>query len=300
MQNDYQRNGNYNTASNPSGRWSDRTRRVVYVGKLSLEKGVHCLIAALPEIVAECPDTHLSLIGEGVARESLEKMVKALGRGEMSAAARALAEVPAAPQEQPWLTPATLFWERVDKAAYQDTARAADLANRVTFVGYLSHPTMAGVLPAAEVLVIPSLVKEAFPLVSLEALACGVLPVGPYHGGLMPILDEIAAELGPLGNLIRLDPRPEAFIADLIDKVSRLLQYLATPGIRQQVVRRCRSIAVRKYDWRHIVSRLEQVYCEVSTANHNPSIAEERALSLTGWWVRDLSTDATDFPTRAV
>ncbi|MFQ5854654.1 MAG: glycosyltransferase family 4 protein [Anaerolineae bacterium] len=241
---------------------------MVYVGKLSLDKGVHCLIAALPEIAAWVPDVHLLVIGEGVAWSPLEKMVAALDRGDLEAAAQALAEAPTAPQEQSWLAPVTLFWEHVDEAAYRAAARAACLGGRVTFAGHLPHADVARVLPAAEVLVIPSLVKEAFPLVSLEALACGVPPVGPYHGGLMPILDEIATALDPWGNLIRVDPRPEAFVADLAARVSRLLHHLSAPDIRDQTARRCRTIAVRNYDWDRVVKELEQVYREVLTLTH--------------------------------
>jgi glycosyltransferase involved in cell wall biosynthesis len=226
-----------------------------------LEKGVHCLIAALPEIAARASDVQLLAIGDGVARESLQTMVAALGRGDLSTVVRALAEVSTAPQEQPWLMPVTRFWEQVDQADY--LVHAADLADRVQFTGYLPHEAIAAVLPQAHLLVIPSLVKEAFPLVSVEALACGVLPVGTYHGGLVPVLDEIAAVLQLPEDLIRIAPQPETFVAELAEKVVGALEYLAAPGVRKQVARRCRALAVEKYDWDRVVDRLERVYVEV-------------------------------------
>lgn len=236
---------------------------VAYVGKLSLDKGVHCLIAALPAIVVQVPNVHLLLVGEGVAAASMSKMLLALEQGDLDAAAGALAQAAVSPQERPWMDPVTLFWTRVDQADYLAAARTADLTGRVVFAGYLFHEALAQVLPAVDLVVIPSLVKEAFPLVSLEALACGVLPVGPYWGGLMPILDEVAAVVEPLANLIRLDPRPEAFVADLADKVPRILQLLAVPGLREYVASKCRNLAVGRYEWDQVVEQLEQAYREV-------------------------------------
>ena len=237
-------------------------RLIAYVGKLSLEKGVHCLLTALPVVVARVPTVHLLVIGDGVAREPLEAMVTALSQGDFRNAARILTQTPTAPQEQPWLDPVIRFWEQVDRAEYLQ--EAVGLPEKVKFAGYLPHEVIAEILPDAELLVIPSLVKEAFPLVSLEALACGVLPMGTYHGGLMPVLDEIAATLKLSRNLIRVDRRPERMVADLAHKIVRLLQYLSAPGVQEQVACRCRALAIKKYDWERIVDRLEQVYAEAA------------------------------------
>jgi len=237
-------------------------RLIAYVGKLSLEKGIHCLIAALPVIAARVPEVHLLVIGDGVARKPLEEMIAALSRGDFHNAARILAQTPTAPQEQSWLVPVSRFWEQVNEAEYLQ--EAVGLPQRVRFTGYLTHEAIAEVLPDAELLVIPSLVKEAFPLVSVEALACGVLPLGTYQGGLMPVLDEIAAALKLPGDLIQVDPRPETFVTDLADKIVRLLQHLTAPEVRERVACRCRALAIEKYDWERIVDRLERVYAEVS------------------------------------
>ncbi len=236
---------------------------ITYIGQLSLDKGVHCLIAALPAIAARVPGAHLLIIGEGVAQEALQKMVAALEEGDLHAATQALSQTAVILRGESWLTPVIRFWEHIDEAAYLTAARSTGLIRRVTFTGHLPHDTVARVLPEAELLVIPSLVKEAFPLVSVEALACGVLPLGPYQGGLMPLLDELTTILGLPDDLIRVDPRPETFVADLADKVVRLLRYLATPGIREQVTYQCRTLAVQKYDWERVVDQLERVYHEV-------------------------------------
>jgi len=116
---------------------------VAYVGKLSLDKGVHCLVAALPAIARRVPDVRLLLIGEGVAQASLSKMVVALEQGDLDGAAGALADALVAPQEQPWMDPVTLFWADVDAVAYLAAARVAELTKRVVFAGYLPHDALA-------------------------------------------------------------------------------------------------------------------------------------------------------------
>ncbi|RME81922.1 MAG: glycosyltransferase [Caldilineae bacterium] len=237
-------------------------RTIAYLGKLSLEKGIHCLIAALPLVSARVPDAHLLVIGGGVARESLEDMVAALGRGDLAGAAEFLARAPTASQRPGWLRPLTRFWEQVDRPAYLE--QAASLPRRVEFTGFVPHPHLAEVLSRAEMLVIPSLVKEAFPLVSLEALACGVLPMGTYQGGLVPVLDHISETLKLPIDLIKVDSREEVFVRDLGLKVAGLLEYL-TPEIRTQVASRCRELALQ-FDWKHVVARLEKLCVQATEA----------------------------------
>lgn len=52
--------------------------RLVWVGRMSLEKGLKYLLDAMPEIVAEHPDTKLTLVGDGPLRDELVARVEAL------------------------------------------------------------------------------------------------------------------------------------------------------------------------------------------------------------------------------
>ena len=64
--------------------------------------------------------------------------------------------------------------------------------DRVIFTGYLTHRELRYLFPCCDAAVFPSLVKEAGPLVFLEALASGAFPLGTYFGGMKASIDSVA------------------------------------------------------------------------------------------------------------
>jgi len=241
------------SASPPSG------PVVAYVGRLALEKGVHVLLAAFPMLAELVPGVRLVVMGEGAAGSHLERMVTDLGLGDLDAAKGAL-ERATAPHEPEWAAPVLRFWRQVDSRAYLDAARASCVGERVIFTGSLPSEEVSRRLARAEVLVVPSLIKEAFPLVVLEALACGVPPMAPARGGLGAVLEEIADDLGPLAGLLSLDADPDAMVRAIAPAIARLLDLVGVPARRAEVRRACRRAAVSRYSWEHVVDRLESVY----------------------------------------
>ena len=235
---------------------------IAYSGKLSLEKGVHCLLAAMPMVAKRVPGAKLVLMGSGVADAYFKAMLAALEAGDVEEAARNMEAAAIDPWEQEWTAQVRSYWGQ-QQSAYLDAARCVGLESRVQFAGLLPLKGIAERLPTMDVQVIPSIVKEAFPLVSLEALASGVPPLGPYRGGLAPILDQAAEALGSLGFLLKVDPRPDVYVADLEEKLSALLLELDKTGIRERVSQQCRELAVGSYDWDRVVDRLADVYTEI-------------------------------------
>jgi len=236
-----------------------RERWIAFVGKLSLEKGVHCLIAATPEITAQVPNAHFLLIGDGVARAHLVAMRDALSEGDLDAAGEAMRRAAETSPESyaEWVAE---YWASLDLQAYCDQARLADLKRRIIFTGYQTAPEVAQLVSHADLVVIPSLIKEAFPLVSVEALSSGLMFVAPYDGGLAPVLDRVAAELGPTGSLARITYSPTRMIPEMIDHVSALLYLTEDDAERAKLAKMCRDFALKHYDWTNIVSRIESVY----------------------------------------
>ncbi len=78
---------------------------------------------------------------------------------------------------------------------YVDAARG--VAASVEFIGRLEHDEVAGLLPAAEALVMPSTFPEAFGMVAAEAAACGALPVSAAHSGMLEVSRQLSAALPP-------------------------------------------------------------------------------------------------------
>ncbi|RMF31453.1 MAG: glycosyltransferase [Chloroflexi bacterium] len=248
-----------------------RTSWIAYVGKISLDKGVHLLIAAMPEIVAQVPSAHLLLIGDGVVRPHMERMVTALDRGDLDGAARAIAASEGVPYPNRYIRYLSEFWASLNLDLYRQRAQQAGLTRRILFVGAQAPPDVAQLLRLADLGVVPSLVKEAFPLVSIEALSSGLLPVAPYTGGLRPILDQITLELGPIGRLARLDPSPERMGLELVERIPFLLDCVADPSQRAWISDRCRRIAER-YDWQRVTREIEQVYRGIVERRGSPMV----------------------------
>ncbi len=62
----------------------------------------------------------------------------------------------------------------------QEMTQALNLSDKVQFMGAMED--MAAILPQADILLLPSL-HESFGLVTLEAIACGVVPIATSRGG---------------------------------------------------------------------------------------------------------------------
>ena len=237
--------------------WS-KEKVIIYFGQLSLEKGVHCLIAAMPEILARSPQVRLLIVGDGVSREYLELFAAALDGGNVELARRALTAA-----DGEFAEPVLSFFDALDLEDYRRKAWEADLRRAIVFTGYLTRKELARLLPCAELSVIPSLVREAFPLVFVESLACGVLPVAPRFGGLAPALDELTRELGSLGEMAGVG-YGEGMIPDLAKRIPTLLSRLGEEGVKEKVSRLCRELAVHKYDWKRVGSQIEGL-CTLAT-----------------------------------
>jgi glycosyltransferase involved in cell wall biosynthesis len=80
----------------PNSPWLGRNEpsslRAAFVGRLAIEKGLDALVDAWPLVLAERPNAHLTLIGEGPERASLESRISRLGLGGSVKLAGALGE----------------------------------------------------------------------------------------------------------------------------------------------------------------------------------------------------------------
>jgi glycosyltransferase involved in cell wall biosynthesis len=151
------------------------------------------------------------------------------------------------------------YFAQIDMGEYLAQARGK-IAERVIFTGHLPPFALTKLLPCAEICIVPSIVKEAFPLVTIEALSSGVVPVAAYFSGLVPILQETASRIPSIGEFIKLNHDSDKMVEDIAHKVTRLLHELAEPGVARQVSQDCRRIAAPKYGWENVTSRLEQLY----------------------------------------
>jgi glycosyltransferase involved in cell wall biosynthesis len=200
-------------------------RDLLFVGRISPEKGVHVLLDAFAKIAARRFDTRLVLVGpmaptprDFLVSLSDDPLVRDLDRlyrgGGYEAAVRALAGGP--------------------------------LAGRVELRGAVPQDELPAVYRSAAVLVNPSL-SESFGMSLVEAMACGVPVVATRVGGMPEIVDD-----GRTGRLV--PPGDPAALADALDAL--LADEPARRALGQAGLRRARE----RFAWDRIAAGLQQAY----------------------------------------
>jgi glycosyltransferase involved in cell wall biosynthesis len=227
---------------------------LLYVGRLISAKGVQEVIAALPLLLERTPELRLVVVGHGPLREPLEAMLWALEHGERELfgeivrRGRALEGDPEGEGGSEQLTKVARFLEMLAASgeldAYFEAGRRHVRRDRVIFTGYLTHRELRHLFPCCDAAVFPSLVREAGPLVFLEALASGAFPLGTYFGGMKASIDSVAEALPPdVAEVMKLSPEADRTVADIIRHVPLALQM----GERFKDV--LFRVARDRYDW---------------------------------------------------
>ncbi|HFD14976.1 MAG TPA: glycosyltransferase family 1 protein [Rhodospirillales bacterium] len=205
-------------------------RRIVFVGRLAPEKGVHLLIEAFARIADRFPDATLDLVGP--AEFSPPEFVDPWRR-------------------DPLLRPLAPFLTRPGSYGEELRRRAASLGDRVRFRGAVDNARLPSLLAGAAVLVMPSLWEEPFGIPVIEAMAAG-LPVVASDAGAFP--ETVAHDRTGL-----LVSRGDSeALAAALDRL------LADPELRRRFGVAGRTRARELFTWNHLVVRLEVIYREAA------------------------------------
>ena len=202
--------------------WAVGDERVLFVGKLLVNKGVDLLAAAWPLIHRERRATgakapRLLFVGFGAFEPGLRALVEALGRGDLDGA-REVAErgreyEGADPQGLEILT----RFLADPPPGYAEAAR--ETAGSVLIGGRLEHDEVAAVMPVADAFSMPSTFPEAFGMVPAESAACGVPPVSADHSGMREVARLLADAVDPdLASLLSFEVGPAA-VAELAQRL---------------------------------------------------------------------------------
>jgi len=213
-------------------------RKIVFIGRISPEKGVHVLIQAFGRIAAEYPDVTLDLVGpDEINPPSLVV---------------SLTEDPLVHELLPWYSTAAY-------RAALDKFITPDIRSRVHFLGNLKHGGgLAETYSSGDVCVIPSVWEEPFGIPVIEAMACGV-PVIATRGGAFPEI----VEHEKTGLLVE-----RGSVDDLAGGLRRLL---ADGRLRCQLGRAARKRAVDCFSWDQSATTALQCYRSVPGRSHFPS-----------------------------
>jgi len=199
----------------------DSSKRLLYVGRISPEKGIHTLLEAFEKVVQRHPDAYLDLIGSKL--ELPLDFLLSLSDDQRVAQLRR-------------------FYHGNGGGTYfshlQDYLTSSDLANRVRFRGSIPHRELRSHYNSADVLINPSL-SEAFGISLIEAMACEVPAVATRVGGMTEIVDN-----NRTGRLVGAD--------DADSLASTIVSLLSDAGRRKSMGMEGRKRAVELFSWDRI------------------------------------------------
>jgi len=222
-----------------------RSPTVGYVGKFIVSKGVHNLLGALGLTTTEA--LNVTIVGYGGFERGLHEIASALRTNDPELL-ETLAVRGDGSQELKHLL------RFIDEGRADGTyfSRAGKVT--LTWPGRLEHPELSHVFPSFDVLVVPSVLAEAFGMVAAEAAACGVLPIVPNHSGIGEAGRAIEEAIGAPG-LLTYDPEePIEGIARCIDAVFAL-----DPGESARMRAAAVELSHERWSWKVVADRLLQL-----------------------------------------
>ena len=200
-------------------------KTILFVGRISPEKGIHLLIGAFQKIAERFDDVKLLIVGpdaptpaEFLVDLSVDSVVKDLQR----------------------------FY---GAETYGNTLRKQVpdyLADRVSFAGAVSHAELRDLYRNAAVLVNPSL-SESFGMSVIEAMACGCPVVVARTGGMKSVVRH------EVNGLVVSPSDSDALAAS----VSRLL---ADPVLARRLAAAGRMHTVELYDWTKVAAQTLELH----------------------------------------
>jgi N-acetyl-alpha-D-glucosaminyl L-malate synthase BshA len=126
-------------------------------------------------------------------------------------------------------------------------ARQLKVHQHVSFLGKRNH--VEQLIPLAHVALMPSEL-EAFGLVALEAMACGVVPVATRVGGVPELVtDGVDGFLEPMG--------------DIHAQAARVVELLRDEQLHSRMAKAGRQAAVERFSTEQVISQYEKYYDEV-------------------------------------
>jgi glycosyltransferase involved in cell wall biosynthesis len=228
----------------PVARAHERERgplRLLYVGRIAPDKGVHLLMEAFDRLTREGLSLELTLIGKpGLMPYDL--LSRLLGGDP-----RALAAVSEfyGHSLRSWLVKEVLGQHR----SYGGALRARlspQAAARVRFRGTVPLAELIRAYRAADLLVLPSIWQESYGLPVAEAMACGVPVLASASGGVPELIED-----GVTGRLV---PRLET------DALVGALRELAADAVRLRAMGHAARARAQRLTWSSSAERLERLY----------------------------------------
>lgn len=199
--------------------------KILFVGRITPEKGVHILLEAFKQIAPRHPQLEMELVGSfgSLPREQLVGMSKTDQIRQL---------------EQ--------FYSGPDYRTHLQGILPPELQDRVRYIGNIPYAKTIGYYQHADILVNPAL-SEPFGRSLIEGSACGAPIIASQTDGMVELVQP-----GKTGYLVR-----PGDVAELAQAIETLLD---NEPLRQSMGQAARRFAVEQFSWEKIHSNLLQQY----------------------------------------
>ena len=200
-------------------------KQLLFVGRVSPEKGIHVLLDAFQLVFKRYPHVHLTLVG---AHASLPTDF-IVGLSE---------DIITKKLEQ---------FHSINFLSYLKSKLPPELANHVTFDGSVPHRLIKNYYQNADVVVLPSVCNEACALPLFEAMAASVPVVATRSGGTPEVIVD-----GKTGLLVQRD--------DASALAEAVLSLIIDEALNKSMGEAGRKRVIELFSWEQTVQNLCELY----------------------------------------
>ncbi len=217
-----------------------RSKRLLFVGRVSPEKGVHVLLEAFQKIAELYPEVQLEIVG--APKAVTYEFVVALS-------------------DDPKVLDLASFYPDGWINYLSQWQNSSSVASKVFFTGSVPHSQLVNYYQKTDIFIFPSVWNEPFGIPIVEAMATGA-PVVATRGGAFL---EIVAE-GKTGLLVE---RGDA--SALAEAILHLLQ---NEDLRKSMGKAGRQRVLEAFSWQRIVQNLS---CQYQSICDRPSVLSRQS-----------------------
>ena len=210
-------------------------KRLLFVGRISPDKGVHVLVDAFKQVAAKHPDAELKIVGPFATLPKSFCLAMA---------------------DEPMVQDLAKFYDR----PYVDQLRdriTPEMAKQVEITGPLSRADLVKQFKNAGVLVLPSIYPEGFGIPIVEAAACWAPSVVARRGGMPEVV--VDQETGFIIEATDVD--------DLADA---LLKFCDNEPLRRTMGQAAHQRVIDNFTWERIADSLLVEYRRVVGGQDRP------------------------------